>query len=200
MPISHLPNIAQKTNCTQNVPIDVIFHLKYVPAFLNNCSQRYFAKSEQDLMMRFFWDTLYYEILRHITTYYDILRHITTFTTKYDISRHITTYYDILRQITCFTVEKHFLSKISSFKRIYSQICRQMSFWPFFRFCCITAIFYDILRNITTYYDILRHITTFTTKYDISRHITTYYDILRHITTNYMFHCWKAFFIENKFI
>ena len=113
--------------------------------------------------------TKYYDILRHITTYYDIydkIRHITTY---YDILRHITTYYDILRQITCFTVEKHFLSKISSFKRIYSQICRHMSFWPFFRFCCITAIFYDILRNITTYYDILRH-------------ITTYYDILRQIT------------------
>ena len=98
---------------------------------------------------------LYYcDFLRHITKYYDILRHITTY---YDILRHLrqnTTYYDILRQITCFTVEKHFLSKISSFKRIYSQICRHMSFWPFFRFCCITAIFYDILRNITTYYDI----------------------------------------------
>ena len=78
-----------------------------------------------------------------------------------------------------------FYPKISSFKRIYSQISRQMSFWPFFRFCCITAIFCDILRNITTYYDILWHITTYYDIYDILRHITTYYDILRHITTYY---------------
>merc|ERR1712074_282616 len=132
----------------------------------------------------------FYDKLRHITTFYDIyniLRHITTY---YDILRHITTYYDILRQITCFTVEKHFLSKIRSFKRIYSQICRHMSFLAVFQ---ILLYNYDFLRHITKYYDILRHMTIYydilrylrqnTTKYDKIRHITTYYNILRHITT-----------------
>ena len=33
LPLSQLPDIAQKTNCTQNVPMDVIFHLRYAPAF-----------------------------------------------------------------------------------------------------------------------------------------------------------------------
>ena len=32
MPISQLPDIAQKIACTQNVPMDVTFHLRYVPA------------------------------------------------------------------------------------------------------------------------------------------------------------------------
>ena len=31
LPISRLHDIAQKTTCTQNVPADVIFHLRYVP-------------------------------------------------------------------------------------------------------------------------------------------------------------------------
>ena len=81
--------------------------------------------------------TKYYDILRQITSYYDILRHLRHITTYHDILRHLTTYYAILRQITCFTVEKHFLSKISSFKRIYSQTCRNMLI---FRFCSATEI------------------------------------------------------------
>ena len=32
LPIYRLPDIAQKTACTQNVPMDVTFHLRYVPA------------------------------------------------------------------------------------------------------------------------------------------------------------------------
>ena len=32
LPISRLPYIAQKTNCTENVPMDVSFNLRYVPA------------------------------------------------------------------------------------------------------------------------------------------------------------------------
>ena len=43
LPISQLPDIAQKTNCTQNVPLDVTFHLRYVPAFQTACCQRYLA-------------------------------------------------------------------------------------------------------------------------------------------------------------
>ena len=35
MPKSRLPDVAPKTNCTQNVAMDVIFHLRYVPAFNN---------------------------------------------------------------------------------------------------------------------------------------------------------------------
>ena len=33
LPISRLPDVAQKTICTQNVAMDVTFNLKYVPAF-----------------------------------------------------------------------------------------------------------------------------------------------------------------------
>ena len=33
LPIPWLPDITQKTNCTQNVAMDVTFHLRYVPAF-----------------------------------------------------------------------------------------------------------------------------------------------------------------------
>ena len=36
--ISQLPDITQKTTCTKNVAMDVIFHLRYVLAFLTNCS------------------------------------------------------------------------------------------------------------------------------------------------------------------
>ena len=32
LPISRLPDIEQKTICTQNVPMDVTFHLRYVLA------------------------------------------------------------------------------------------------------------------------------------------------------------------------
>ena len=35
LPKSRLPNVAQKTTCTQNVAMDVTFHLRYVPAFNN---------------------------------------------------------------------------------------------------------------------------------------------------------------------
>ena len=35
LPISRLPNIAQKTTCTQNEAMVVTFHLRYVPAFNN---------------------------------------------------------------------------------------------------------------------------------------------------------------------
>ena len=40
LPISWLPDISQKTTCTQNVPMDVTFHLKYVPAFQITYGQR----------------------------------------------------------------------------------------------------------------------------------------------------------------
>ena len=33
LPISQLPDIAQKATCTQNEPMDVTFRLRYVPAF-----------------------------------------------------------------------------------------------------------------------------------------------------------------------
>ena len=46
LPISRLPNIAQKTICTQNVPTDVTFHLRYVQAFKTKCNWRYQAKSK----------------------------------------------------------------------------------------------------------------------------------------------------------
>ena len=35
MPKSRLPDVAPKTNCTQNVAMGVIVHLRYVPAFNN---------------------------------------------------------------------------------------------------------------------------------------------------------------------
>ena len=35
LPKSRLPNVTQKTTCTQNVAMDVTFHLRYVPAFNN---------------------------------------------------------------------------------------------------------------------------------------------------------------------
>ena len=35
MPKSRLHDVAPKTNCTQNVAMDVIFHLRYVPVFNN---------------------------------------------------------------------------------------------------------------------------------------------------------------------
>ena len=33
LPISWLPNVTQKTTCTQNAAMDVPFNLGYVPAF-----------------------------------------------------------------------------------------------------------------------------------------------------------------------
>ena len=41
LPISRLPDIAQKTTCTQNEAIDVTFQMKYVLVFQHTCSQRY---------------------------------------------------------------------------------------------------------------------------------------------------------------
>ena len=38
--ISQLPNIARECNHTQNIPMDVTFHLEYVLAFLAACSQK----------------------------------------------------------------------------------------------------------------------------------------------------------------
>ena len=40
LPISQLPDLTQKTTCTQNVAMDVTFHLRYVPAFKNVYIQR----------------------------------------------------------------------------------------------------------------------------------------------------------------
>ena len=37
LPIPQLPDIAQRTTCTQNVRMDVTFHLRYVPAFYTAC-------------------------------------------------------------------------------------------------------------------------------------------------------------------
>ena len=35
LPICQLPDLTKKPTCTQNVDIDVTFHLRYVPAFNN---------------------------------------------------------------------------------------------------------------------------------------------------------------------
>ena len=56
LPISQLPNIAQKTICTHNIPLDVNFHLK---ALQINCSRRNQAKTAHNPNVAFFQDTLY---------------------------------------------------------------------------------------------------------------------------------------------
>ena len=35
LPISQLPDVTQKTTCTENVAMDVTFHLRYTPASIN---------------------------------------------------------------------------------------------------------------------------------------------------------------------
>ena len=42
LPISRFPDIPQKTSCTYNVPIDVIFYLRYVTAFKANTAAHFF--------------------------------------------------------------------------------------------------------------------------------------------------------------
>ena len=59
LPISKLPNIAQKTICTHNIPLDVTFILKYVTALYINCSRKNQAKTAQNPNVAFFLDTLY---------------------------------------------------------------------------------------------------------------------------------------------
>ena len=61
MPISQLPDLTQKTTCTQNVAMDVTFHLRYVPVFNNVYILRYKWKNTKILFLRFFVNTLYIE-------------------------------------------------------------------------------------------------------------------------------------------
>ena len=52
--ISQLPDITQKTTCTKNVAMDVIFHLRYVPDFNNVYILRNPWKNAKILFMCFF--------------------------------------------------------------------------------------------------------------------------------------------------
>ena len=62
MPISQLPDLTQKTTCTQNVAMDVTFHLRYVPVFNNVYILRYKWKNTKILFLRFFVNTLYLKL------------------------------------------------------------------------------------------------------------------------------------------
>ena len=55
--ISRLPDIAQKTACTQNEAMDVTFQMKYVSAFQDACSQRYYAKTFGVIIIHIFADS-----------------------------------------------------------------------------------------------------------------------------------------------
>ena len=78
LPLYRLPDVTQKTTCTQNVALDVTFHLRYVSAFNNVYILSNPWKTAKILFMRFFKHPVFKSFLMALVCIPEVLTHLLT--------------------------------------------------------------------------------------------------------------------------